>query len=185
MLYRCKKCSDISEVTSGDRAEIENVKIDRPSDWHAHLPQQMLLLKCHRTFYIYGPLDRKAFCRNLERCFISWIIIPFVCTHWPNNQRVIWSVPDNKIFKKISFAKMTQTRKNAIKFFWCTDHITPVILVQKGYGAQKVSEITLPLPRLVQYVPKNTDLPCIKGQWPCFIYLQAWTSRSCKFLPHT
>ncbi len=28
-----------------------------------------------------------------------------------------------------------------------------------------------PLPRLVQYVAKNTDLPCIKGQSPCFIYL--------------
>ncbi len=33
-------------------------------------------------------------------------------------------------------------RKNAIKQFWCTDHITPAILVQKGHGAQKVSEIT-------------------------------------------
>ncbi len=73
MVHRCKKCSDISEVTSGGRAEIENVKNDRPSNWHVHLRQQMLLLKCHCTFYIYGPLGRKAFCQILKRCFISWI----------------------------------------------------------------------------------------------------------------
>ena len=31
MVHRYKKCSDILEVTSGDRAEIENVKNDRAS----------------------------------------------------------------------------------------------------------------------------------------------------------
>ncbi len=30
-------------------------------------------------------------------------IIPFVCTHWPNNHRVIWSVPDKKIYKFFFF----------------------------------------------------------------------------------
>ena len=32
--------------------------------------------------------------------------------------------------------------KNAIIFFWCTDNITPAILVQKGHARQKISEIT-------------------------------------------
>ncbi len=54
-------------------AVIENVKNDRPSDWHAHLCRQVLLLKCHYTFYMYGPLCRKAFCRILKSCSISWI----------------------------------------------------------------------------------------------------------------
>ena len=73
MVHRCKKCSDISEVTSGGRAEIENVKNDRSSDLQCHLHQQMLLLKCHCIFYIFGPLGKKAFCRILKRWFITWI----------------------------------------------------------------------------------------------------------------
>ncbi len=43
MVHTCKKCSDISEVTSGGRAEIENVKIDKPSESQYHLHQRMLL----------------------------------------------------------------------------------------------------------------------------------------------
>ncbi len=50
MVHRCKKGNDISEVTSGGRAEIENVKNDRPSDLQSDLRQQMLLLKCYCTF---------------------------------------------------------------------------------------------------------------------------------------
>ncbi len=50
MGHRCKKCSDIPEVTSGGRAEIEKVKNDKLSDLQVHLRQQMLLLKYHRTF---------------------------------------------------------------------------------------------------------------------------------------
>ncbi len=50
MGHRCKKCSDIPQVTSGGRAEIEDVKNDRPSDLQSHLHQQMLLLKGHCTF---------------------------------------------------------------------------------------------------------------------------------------
>ena len=42
MVHRCKKCGDISDVTSGGIAEIENVKNDRPSGFHFHLRQQML-----------------------------------------------------------------------------------------------------------------------------------------------
>ena len=52
MVYRSKKSSDISEVTSGGRTEIKNVKNDRPSDLHFHVLQQTLLLKCHCTFSI-------------------------------------------------------------------------------------------------------------------------------------
>ena len=74
MVHRCKKCSDPSEVTSGGTAEIENVKNDRPSDLEFHLRQQMLLLKSHRTFYIYGALGKKAFCQSLKNWVISWII---------------------------------------------------------------------------------------------------------------
>ena len=58
----------ISEVTSGGRVEIENVKNDRPSDVHFHLRQQMLLLKCHCTFSIYGALGKMALCQILRMC---------------------------------------------------------------------------------------------------------------------
>ncbi len=71
MVHRCEKCGDISEVTSGGRAEVENVKNDRPSDLQFHLHQQMLLLRCYCIFYIYGALGKKAFCRILKRLFIS------------------------------------------------------------------------------------------------------------------
>ncbi len=47
------QCSIDGEVTSGGRAEIEIVKNNMPSDLPFHLPQQMLLLKCHCTFNIY------------------------------------------------------------------------------------------------------------------------------------
>ncbi len=73
MVHRCKKCSDISEVTSGGRGEIGNVKNDRLSEFQFHLCQQMLLEKSHCTFYIYGALGKKAFCRILKRWFIGWI----------------------------------------------------------------------------------------------------------------
>ena len=43
MVHRYKKYIDILKVTSGGRAEIENVKNDQPSDNHIHLRQQMLL----------------------------------------------------------------------------------------------------------------------------------------------
>ncbi len=71
MVCRYKKCSKVSEVTSGGRAEIENVKNDRPSDLQFHLCQQMLPLKCHYTFYIYVALGKKAFCRTLKRWYIT------------------------------------------------------------------------------------------------------------------
>ena len=73
MVHRFKKCIEISEVTSGGGAEIENVKNDMPSDLPFHLRQQMLLLKSHCTFYIYGALGKKAFCWILKRWFISRI----------------------------------------------------------------------------------------------------------------
>ncbi len=73
MVHRCKKCGDISKVTSGRRAEIENVKYDRPSDLHFHLRQQMLLLKCDCIFSMYGGLGKKAFFWILKRWFISRI----------------------------------------------------------------------------------------------------------------
>ncbi len=43
MVHRCKKCSDIVKVTSGGRAENENVKNDKLPDMQSHLCQQMLL----------------------------------------------------------------------------------------------------------------------------------------------
>ena len=46
--------SDISEVTSDGRGEIENVKNDRPSDVQVHLPQQMLPLKCPSSKFLPG-----------------------------------------------------------------------------------------------------------------------------------
>ncbi len=61
MVHRCKKCGDISEVTSGGRAEVESVKNCRPLDLQFHLRQQMLISKCYYTFYIYGTLGKKAF----------------------------------------------------------------------------------------------------------------------------
>ncbi len=43
MVHRYKKWSDILNVTSGGRAEIENVKNDQSVDLQFHLRQQMLL----------------------------------------------------------------------------------------------------------------------------------------------
>ncbi len=68
MVHRCKKCDDISKLTSGGRAEIKNVKSDRPSDLHFNLCQHMLLLKCY-----YGVFGKKASCWILKILFISWI----------------------------------------------------------------------------------------------------------------
>ena len=67
MVHRWKKYSEISEVTSGGGAEIENVKNDRLSDLHFHLRQQMLLSKSHCTFYIYGALGKRPFYQNPKR----------------------------------------------------------------------------------------------------------------------
>ncbi len=66
--------SDMSEVTSGARADIENVKNDRPSDLQFQLYHQRSLLKCHCTFYIYGALGKKVLCQILQRWLISSII---------------------------------------------------------------------------------------------------------------
>ena len=60
-------------MTSGGRAEIENVKNDMPLDVQVHLRQQILLLKYHYIFYIYGALGKRAFCRNPKRWIIDWI----------------------------------------------------------------------------------------------------------------
>ena len=73
MVHRCEKCIDISEVTSGGRAETENVKNDMPSYLQFHLCQQMLLLKCQCTFCIYGALGKRALCRISKRWFTTWI----------------------------------------------------------------------------------------------------------------
>ena len=73
MVQRCKKCGNISEVTSGGRGEIENLKNDKHSELQFHLRLQMLLLKCHCTFSIYGALGKMAFCRILKRWLLSWI----------------------------------------------------------------------------------------------------------------
>ncbi len=64
IVCRYKKCSDISDVTSGGRAEINNVKNYRPSDFHFQLCQQRSLLNCHCSFYIYGQWDQKV-CTHL------------------------------------------------------------------------------------------------------------------------
>ena len=55
-------------------AEIENMKNDRLSHFQFQLYHQMSLLKCHSTFYIYGPLGKNDFCKILKRWLISWII---------------------------------------------------------------------------------------------------------------
>ena len=61
MVDRCKKSSDISEDTSGGKAEIENVDNYRPSDMQFHLHRQILFLKSHCTLYIYGALGKRLF----------------------------------------------------------------------------------------------------------------------------
>ncbi len=40
-------------------------------------------LKCHYTFYIYGPLCRKAFCQILKSCFISPGDARYTCNRYP------------------------------------------------------------------------------------------------------
>ena len=49
MVHRRKKCTDISELTSGGRAEIENVKNDMLPVLQFNLCQQMLHFKCYCT----------------------------------------------------------------------------------------------------------------------------------------
>ncbi len=66
-LLRWKKCSDILKVASVGGGEIANpnachfVKNDRPSDVYIYLRQQMLSLKYHCTFFIYGALAKMPF----------------------------------------------------------------------------------------------------------------------------
>ncbi len=72
MAHRYKKCSDNFKVTSGHRAEVENVKNNQPLDFQCHLRQQMLLYKSHCTFYIYGELDKKVFCQILKK-MVYWL----------------------------------------------------------------------------------------------------------------
>ena len=62
-VHRCNKCSDISEVTSGNRAEIANLKVCHFSHFQFQVCHQRSLLKCHCTLYIYGPLVKKVIVR--------------------------------------------------------------------------------------------------------------------------
>ncbi len=71
MVHRYKKCSDIPEVTSGGRAENENVKNDKVSDLYFHLRQQMLFLKNHFTFYMYGALGKNPFVGFWKDCLLA------------------------------------------------------------------------------------------------------------------
>ncbi len=50
MVHRCKKCSHISEVTSGGRGEIENVKNDIASDLSFEFCHQRSFVEGHCTF---------------------------------------------------------------------------------------------------------------------------------------
>ena len=67
-MYEAKtvQFSIISEVTSGGRAEIENVKNDRPLDLQFQLCYQRSLLKCPNTFYMYGLLGKNVLARFLK-----------------------------------------------------------------------------------------------------------------------
>ena len=62
MLHRCKKCSEIFKVASVGGGETGNLK--------SNLRQQMLLLKCHCIFFMYGALAKKAFLWILKRWYI-------------------------------------------------------------------------------------------------------------------
>ncbi len=76
MVHRCKKRSDISKVTSGGRAEIENVKNDRPSDFQFQFCPPMSLLKCHSIFTYMDCWEKNAFVRLLKYGLLEVLFFP-------------------------------------------------------------------------------------------------------------
>ncbi len=88
MLHRCKKCSDIFKVSSVGGGEIANLKACHFSLFQFQLSHQRSLLKCHCTFYIYGPVVKKATFRFLKQALfielsskISWRTFEGQCLH--------------------------------------------------------------------------------------------------------
>ena len=73
MVHRCKKCSDISEVTYGGRAEIEKVKNDRASDLPFQLCHHSPLLKIFNVIEFFKSMDRISLSQIFKWWFISWI----------------------------------------------------------------------------------------------------------------
>ena len=65
-----EKCSDILKVASVGGGESANLKACHFSHFQFHLCHQRSLLKCHRTFYIYGPLVKKNDVQIFKRCCI-------------------------------------------------------------------------------------------------------------------
>ena len=70
-LLRWKKCSDILKIASVGRGESEHVKACHFSHFQFQLCHQRSLLKCHHTFYIYGPLVKKLTFRFLKDCVLA------------------------------------------------------------------------------------------------------------------
>ena len=71
MVSSCKKCSDILKVASVGRGEMANMKQCHFSHFEFQLCHQRSLLKCHCTFYIYGPLVKKSTFRFLKDCVLA------------------------------------------------------------------------------------------------------------------
>ncbi len=71
MLHRCKKCNNILKVASVGGGEIANLKACHFSHFQFQLCHQRSLQKCQCTFYIYGPLVKKATFRFLKDCVLE------------------------------------------------------------------------------------------------------------------
>ncbi len=96
MLHRCKKCSNNLKVASVGGGEVANLAACHFSHFQFLLCHQRSLLKCHCTFYIYGPLIKKAMFRFFKQALvielsarISWRTFEGQCLHILHNKTAI------------------------------------------------------------------------------------------------
>ena len=78
--------------------------------------------KCHYSFYMYGVLGKKAFCRILKRWLIDWItglnVQTFFLLFWHHNYQVTLKIPDMHEAKFVN----KQHTKSLGAFFWQLFH---------------------------------------------------------------
>ena len=148
----------------------------------AYFPVNALYIKSALTFMV-----------SLISGLGLFTLILTICEKWTEstfcvgNEQILWEMDreldnwNNYPLKK-SFYSHPQYTIISIVFSLSISHKFKQIQMQtvdsvhfSHFGNISVSELYWRLPRLIQYVPKNTDLPCINRQWPCFIY---WSKTS-------
>ncbi len=84
MVHRCKKCSDILKVASVGGGQHASLKACHFSHFQFQLCHQRSLLKCHCTFYIYGPLVQKSTFSFSKDCLLA-ILSSKMSRHCPSH----------------------------------------------------------------------------------------------------